>query len=274
MLPPNAQTVFDAKKQQILESVRIIMQKGDDSDTGSRVAAILAEIQRNGVEIPHAIYNFSNSQIRLQNSIDEMITLMRHIQEEMCAIDTCRNNQMDDFIPLDHAIQERVLAYMGDEHQSHETVLRRIAELRADIQNPDSELNVEQQDSLNVLFSYPMQRMEFKVKIDKDPTLKQVWEENKAALENTSDPQHDAAKNQFIEALRQRALHQLDELEAEENSGDRRVSNHATFLDVMSDVVDTHRGGAMSKLGFASSAKYAVTSFINEKIWSGVQPKI
>ena len=42
----------------------------------------------------------------------------------------------------------------------------------------------------------------------------------------------------------------------------------------MSDVVDTHRSGAMSKLGFASSAKYAVTSFINEKIWSGVQPKI
>ena len=125
-----------------------------------------------------------------------------------------------------------------------------------------------------MLFSFPMQRMEFKVKIDKDPTLKQVWEENKAALENTSDPQHDAAKNQFIEALRQRALRQLDELESEKNSGVRRVSNHATFLDVMSDVVDTHRSGAMSKLGFASSAKYAVTSFINEKIWSGVQPKI
>lgn len=275
LLPAEARAVFDSKREQILESVRVIMQKGGMGDTGGRIAAILSEIQRNGVEIPHAIYNFSNSQIRLQNSIDEMITLMHHIQEDICAIDNLRHERMDDYIPLDFAILDRALRAMADENQSQESVLTHIQHVRADIENPDSELNIEQRSTFETLFSVQSEITKFKARIaDKDPKLSQLWNANKDALEDINHPQHQAAMDQLLEALRQRALDQLSALEAEELSGNRRSHDQATFLDVMSDVVDTNRNNAIKKLGFVSSTKYGITTFIHDHITERVSPKI
>ncbi|MBE6442714.1 MAG: hypothetical protein E7022_10465 [Desulfovibrio desulfuricans] len=275
MLPPQAQAVFDNKKQQILESVRVIMQKGDMGDTGGRIAAILGEIQRNGVEIPHAIFNFSGSQIRLANSINEMITLMNHISEEMRAIDTIRSQNFPEILPFDRSINHTVMAAMADENQTHQSVMGYIDSYIAQIQDENSELNQEQEQDVRTALSFPSFLVDFKAKnVDKDPTLLAVWNQHKDALENTTHPQHDAAVNEIIRALRTKALNTLNALKAEEQKDHSRRASPETFLDVMSDVVETNKSGATKKLGLASSVKYGITSFIHDNITERVQPKI
>ena len=261
MLPENAQAVFDEKKAQILESVRVIMQKGDLSDTGGRIAAILSEIQRNGVEIPHAIFNFSNSQIRLQNSINEMISLMKNIEKELRAIDTIRSQNFtgNQPLPVTSRIEETVLAAMADEAHSHESVMSYIAQTRADLQDPGSELNQEQESSVKQAFSFANYIIDFKVgNIDGDPDLSALWEQNKEALENTASPEHDNAVKLLIDALRDKSLKLLDALEQEEIKDHSRRNNPSTFLDVMSDVVDANKRSAIKKLGFMSALKYTL----------------
>ena len=275
MLPPQAQAVFDGKRQQILESVRVIMQKGGMGDTGGRIAAIMGEIQRNGVEIPHAVFNFSGSQIRLQNSINEMITLMGHIQEEMRAIDTIRSQNSPEVLPFDRGITNTVLAAMADENQSHQSVMAYIDSHIAQIEDENSELSEEQAQDVRTALSFPSFIVDFKATtVDKDPALLEVWNQHREALENTAHPQHGAAVNEIISALRTKALNTLNALKAEEQKDHSRRASPETFLDVMSDVVETNKSGAARKLGLASSVKYGITSFIHDKITERVQPKI
>ncbi len=275
MLPPQAQAVFDGKQQQILESVRVIMQKGDLGDTGGRIAAILGEIQRNGVEIPHAIFNFSGSQIRLANSINEMITLMTHIKEEMRAIDTLRSINAPDNPPYNREIS-LVMAGMADENQTHESVMGYIDNLIARIQDEHSELSQEQEGDVRQALGFPNFIVDFKTQtVNRDPALLEVWNQHREALENTVHPGHDAAVGEIIKALRTKALNTLNALKAEEQKDHSRHANPDTFLDVMGDVVKTNQAGATKKLGLLPSIKYGVTSFIDEKMpWLGVKPKI
>ncbi len=259
MLPPEAQAVFDDKRQQLLESVRVIMQKGDLGDTGGRIAAIMGEIQRNGVEIPHAIFNFSGSQIRLQSSIDEMITLMNHIQMEMRAIDTIRSVNSPDVLPFDRNISNTVMAAMADENQSHQSVMGYIDDYIVQIEDENSALSEEQAQDVRTALSFPSFVVDFKAtNVDKDPALLEVWNQHKEALENTAHPQHDAAVTEIIRALRTKALNTLNALKAEEQKDHSRRASPQTFLNVMSDVVETNKSGAIKRLGLFSSLKYTL----------------
>ena len=275
ILPNTAQAVFDSKREQLLESVRVIMQKGDMGDTGGRIAAILGEIQRNGIEIPHAIFNFSNSQIRLQNSIDEMITLMNHIQEEMRAIDAVRSTNSPETLPFERKITNGAMLAMADDTKSHQFVMDFINGLIAEIEDETSELNEEQNQDVTTALSFSTFLVGFKAKtVDKDPALLEVWNQHKDALENTTHPEHNAAVNEIIKALRTKALNTLNALKAEEEKDHSRIANPNTFLDVMGDVVETNKNGAVKKLGFVSSTKFAVTNFIHDNLFESVQPKI
>ena len=261
MLSPAAQTVFDSKKQQILESVRIIMEKGDLDDTGNRIAAILGELQRNGVEIPHAIFNFSNSQIRLHNSINEMITLMKHIEEEMRAIDLLRNLNSPQILPFDRNITDEIKQAMADDSYPHQGVLDRIAHYRAQIQDPTSALSVEQNGDVHTALGLATQLVDFKATtVDRDPALLEVWNQHKDVLENVSLPaeQREPAIQAILTALKDKALRELDALEAEELKDHSRGNNPATFVNVMSDVVETNKSAAIKKLGIVSSIKYVL----------------
>ena len=275
MLPPEAQAVFDGKRQELLERVRLIMQKGNLGDTGGRIAAILAEIQRSGVEIPHAVFNFSNSQMRLANSINEMITIMNHIAEEMRAIDKCRSIRVPEVLPIDRRMANQTLPAMADEGQTHASVLRYIDTLIAELQDEGSALNEEQKTDVHQALSFPTFILQFKVEnVDRDPALLEVWNAHKAALENPKDPQHGEAVDILIGALREKALTTLNALKAEEEKDHSRQVKPDNFLDVMGDVVDTNRTTAAKKLGIGASIRYGVTSFIHDHITERVEPKI
>ena len=200
---------------------------------------------------------------------------MNHIQEEMRAIDTLRSQISPSILPYDRSIADTVLAAMADDEQSHESVMSYIAQYEAQIGDSKSSLSLEQEQDVRTSLSFPTFLAEFKAKtVDKDPVLLDLWNQHKDAFENTTHPNHEEVVTLMIGALKDKALRTLSDLKAEEQKDHSRRASPNTFLDVMSDVVDTNKSGAVKKLGFGSSLKYGITNFIHDNITELVQPKI
>ncbi|MBO6216014.1 MAG: hypothetical protein J6N76_10890, partial [Lachnospiraceae bacterium] len=61
----------DELKKKLKDTFREILSKGDESEAGYRISVCLLKAQELGVKLPPAIANFSQGQIRLQNTIEE-----------------------------------------------------------------------------------------------------------------------------------------------------------------------------------------------------------
>ncbi len=80
LLPESAWHDFDAKRNTQLDDdhpslhtiIHTILNKGTQRDTGPRILAALQELQKAGLELPGPIFNFSQSQMRLQGVIDQV----------------------------------------------------------------------------------------------------------------------------------------------------------------------------------------------------------
>ncbi len=58
----------------------LFMKKGD---VGSKIALVLIEAQKLGIELPNTVYNFSLGQIRLQNTIDDGNTILKGLNTRL-----------------------------------------------------------------------------------------------------------------------------------------------------------------------------------------------
>ena len=93
LLPPESRAAFDRKRAgegteeapSLHAIVHEIFYKAETSskDTGPRILACLQEIQKEGIELPGAINNFSQSQIRLQGVIDQANEQLEEIDNQM-----------------------------------------------------------------------------------------------------------------------------------------------------------------------------------------------
>ena len=63
-----------------------ILQKGEESDTGKRIAVALTAIQKLGIEVPAPIFNFSQCQLRLQAAVDSLNEALKQIKDKMLEI--------------------------------------------------------------------------------------------------------------------------------------------------------------------------------------------
>lgn len=77
----------DAKKQELKTEFGKILHMGDENEAGLRISLCLARAQELGVKLPPAVANFSQGQIRLQNSINEMNTAIESIKKGIKWID-------------------------------------------------------------------------------------------------------------------------------------------------------------------------------------------
>ncbi|MBO6215869.1 MAG: hypothetical protein J6N76_10155, partial [Lachnospiraceae bacterium] len=63
---------YQKKKPQLSEAIKEVFRLGDKRSAGQRIAAALMKAQQLGFEIPTSVYNFSQCELRLQNTIDDM----------------------------------------------------------------------------------------------------------------------------------------------------------------------------------------------------------
>lgn len=75
--------IYQAKREELGRIIEEIFAMGTEKDAGARIAVVLLKAQELGLEIPTAIANFSQSQLRLQNTIDEMNTLITSIGKDI-----------------------------------------------------------------------------------------------------------------------------------------------------------------------------------------------
>lgn len=69
---PSIQQTFKDKQAEFLAMLKKILELGTGSNSGERIGVALIKAQELGLELPSAIFNFSQCQLRLQNTVDSM----------------------------------------------------------------------------------------------------------------------------------------------------------------------------------------------------------
>ena len=77
----------DQKKEELKKVFKETLVLGDEHETGYRISLCLAKAQELGVKIPPAVQSFSQGQIRLQNTIDELNRSIEKIKKGINKID-------------------------------------------------------------------------------------------------------------------------------------------------------------------------------------------
>lgn len=99
LLENTDEAYYQTKLEDLNNAFREVLTLGDQRNTGQRILAALMKAQELGLELPSAIFNFSQSQMRLQNTIDEMnniildlrigIHRMKNIEGKQTSMDFC-----------------------------------------------------------------------------------------------------------------------------------------------------------------------------------------
>jgi len=83
LMTAQGQKDFDKLTNVIHDKIHNILNLGTAGDSGMRIAAILQELQKMGFELPGPIFKFSQCQMRLQGTIEEMNTMLADIHKAM-----------------------------------------------------------------------------------------------------------------------------------------------------------------------------------------------
>lgn len=76
LLSEEGRKTYEANRDTINSIIDIIIEKGTKNDAGDRISALILELQNIGLEIPPALYNFSQCQVRLSNAMNDINALL------------------------------------------------------------------------------------------------------------------------------------------------------------------------------------------------------
>ena len=77
----------EEKQKQVKEAFKEILEMGDNEEAGERISAALIRASELGVKLPPSIYNFSQGQLRLQKSIDDINHQIKKIDDDLYRLD-------------------------------------------------------------------------------------------------------------------------------------------------------------------------------------------
>ncbi|MCR4797952.1 MAG: phosphotransferase [Lachnospiraceae bacterium] len=103
LIKPEFHKIFDNQKNILKGELKKIFALGDQNAAGQRVAVALIKTQELGIEVPSAIFNFSQCQLRLQSAVDDMIKKIEDLQRIMRQID--KTKLEDDTLGVDFYIR-------------------------------------------------------------------------------------------------------------------------------------------------------------------------
>jgi hypothetical protein len=94
MSDPKFVKFYDEKKQkEVKDAFSKVLKMGEAEQAGERISASLIKAQQLGVKLPPAIYNFSQGQLRLQQSINDINEEITRIKDEIAFIDNMTGAQ-------------------------------------------------------------------------------------------------------------------------------------------------------------------------------------
>lgn len=72
LLKPEFEELYQQKREELGKEIKTIFKMGDQRSAGARIMVALLKAQELGLEVPSAVYNFSQGQIRLQNTLSNV----------------------------------------------------------------------------------------------------------------------------------------------------------------------------------------------------------
>ena len=90
LLPKSREAVYQRNREKLGEVFKEVFELGDFRYSGQRIGAALLRAQELGLQLPAAIQNFSQCQLRLQNSVDEINKQIEKIQLNLSGFDVAR----------------------------------------------------------------------------------------------------------------------------------------------------------------------------------------
>ncbi len=100
LLDPKFETQYQALRDKLGEEFTKIFAMGDHMTTGLKIMATLLRAQEMGFEMPAAIYNFCQGQLRLSNTLDDMNTLIEKLEEYESMSNLAALDQIEKFDAL------------------------------------------------------------------------------------------------------------------------------------------------------------------------------
>lgn len=90
LLENTSEEKYESHKAALQEEFEKILKLGDESSAGERIMVCLLKAQEIGIEVPPAIYNFSMSQMRLSNTLDESMSQIKDIESKIAQIESMK----------------------------------------------------------------------------------------------------------------------------------------------------------------------------------------
>lgn len=90
----------EQKQQEVRDAFEKILDMGEDQQAGERISAALIKAQELGVKLPPAIYNFSQGQLRLQKSINDINEMIEKIKRDINWVDEKMDESTNDADPV------------------------------------------------------------------------------------------------------------------------------------------------------------------------------
>lgn len=107
------ETHYKEHKAQFFDMLKEVLSMGDTRNSGERIGVALIKAQELGLELPPAIYNFSQCQLRLQNTIDSLNTQIESITKVFPKLVSALNIKPDDQPGLGYEIPYFARLQMG-----------------------------------------------------------------------------------------------------------------------------------------------------------------
>ena len=87
LLENTSEEDYKKKEPELTAALTEVFRLGDKKSAGQRIAAALMKAQQIGFEIPTSVYNFSQCELRLQNTIDDMNAQIKKYQKALGQIE-------------------------------------------------------------------------------------------------------------------------------------------------------------------------------------------
>ncbi|MBO6214868.1 MAG: hypothetical protein J6N76_04950 [Lachnospiraceae bacterium] len=112
---PEQKKLYTKEKQEDLKKVfEEILNMGSYSDAGQRIAAALIKAHEFGIKLPSAVYNFSQGQLRLQRSINDINDMIQKYKDDINKIDSATSSNTSSVIDSVAYVQKNVAQGIRD----------------------------------------------------------------------------------------------------------------------------------------------------------------
>lgn len=98
LLSRESEETYQQRREEFTQMLGTVLFKA--GDVGARIAVALAEAQKLGLELPAPIHNFSQCQIRLKNTVDDMAAQLKEMNAQLKEMSQFKITQGDDVDPF------------------------------------------------------------------------------------------------------------------------------------------------------------------------------